>query len=275
MTVVDPAPQQLTRPPGRLGPGRPGAWAVFPFRLAGRIGCRTSGMPGSPGRKAVLHVQEWLEHIPPTVVYLTVAVVIGIESLGIPLPGEIVLVSAALLSVHGTISPLGVGVSGAIGAVVGDSVGYAIGRRYGDAMFDGLGRRFPRHFRPEHIERAGRMFQRWGMWAVFFGRFVAFLRIFAGPLSGMLRMPYWRFLTANLLGGIAWAGGTTAAVYYVGVIAETWLKDFSYAGLAVVIVVIAAAVLVVRRRAKARDAREAREAAAHDPAAGRVRDGGK
>ncbi len=44
------------------------------------------------------------------------------------------------------------------------------------------------------------------MWAVFFGRFIALLRIFAGPLAGVLRMPYWKFLTANLLGGVVWAG---------------------------------------------------------------------
>ncbi len=65
------------------------------------------------------------------------------------------------------------------------------------------------------------------MWAVFFGRFVALLRIFAGPLAGVLRMPYWKFLIANVLGGIVWAGGTTAVIYYVGVVAEVWLKRFS------------------------------------------------
>lgn len=221
-------------------------------------------MPGCPGKEAALHVQEWLQHIPPIVAYLTVAVVIGIESLGIPLPGEIILVSASLLAVHGTVSPVAVGVSAVIGAVVGDSIGYAVGHRYGEVMFVRLGRRFPRHFGDEQIQRAERLFQRWGMWAVFFGRFIAFLRIFAGPLSGVLRMPYWKFLIANLLGGIAWAGGTTAAVYYLGIVAETWLKDFSYAGLAAVVVVIAAVVLVVRHRAKSRAARDGDSGSAGD-----------
>ena len=69
------------------------------------------------------------------------------------------------------------------------------------------------------------------MWAVFFGRFVALLRIFAGPLAGVLHMPYWKFLIANVLGGILWAGGTTAVIYYVGVVAESWLKRFSWLGL--------------------------------------------
>ena len=68
------------------------------------------------------------------------------------------------------------------------------------------------------------------MWAVFFGRFVALLRIFAGPLAGVLHMPYWKFLIANVLGGVIWAGGTTAVIYYVGVVAEAWLKRFSCSG---------------------------------------------
>ncbi len=219
-----------------------------------RIGSGTEdGTTGCVGKDADLHLDHWLQHIPAMAAYVTVGVVIGIESLGIPLPGEIVLVSASLLAVHGTVSPIGVGVAAVIGAVTGDSIGYAIGHRYGDTMFVRLGKRFPKHFSAAHIERAERLFHRWGMWAVFFGRFVAFLRIFAGPLAGVLRMPYWKFLIANLLGGLLWAGGTTAAVYYLGEVAEKWLKDVSYAGLAAVVAAIVIAVLVVRRRTKARD----------------------
>jgi membrane protein DedA with SNARE-associated domain len=89
------------------------------------------------------------------------------------------------------------------------------------------------------------------MWAVFFGRFVALLRIFAGPLAGVLRMPYWKFLIANVLGGIGWAGGTTAVIYYVGVVAEPWLKRFSWLGLLVAVLFGAGSFLLVRRRAQA------------------------
>ena len=74
------------------------------------------------------------------------------------------------------------------------------------------------------------------MYAVFFGRFIALLRIFAGPLAGALKMPYYKFLVANIAGGIVWAGGTTAAVYFLGVVAETWLKRFSWIGLVVALV---------------------------------------
>ena len=131
-------------------------------------------------------VDSLLATIPPLLVYLTVGIVIGLESLGIPLPGEIVLVSAALLSSRHEldVSPLWIAVAGSTGAIVGDSIGYAIGRRYGTALFGRLGRRFPRHFGPTNVAFAENVFRRWGVLAVFFGRFIALLRIFAGPLAG-------------------------------------------------------------------------------------------
>ena len=92
------------------------------------------------------------------------------------------------------------------------------------------------------------MFTRYGVWAVFFGRFVALLRMFAGPLSGALRMPYPRFLAANALGGLVWASGTTAAVYTLGTVAEQWLKRSSWIALIVAIVVGIAVSSVLRRR---------------------------
>ncbi|MFJ6916399.1 DedA family protein [Streptomyces sp. NPDC101133] len=197
-----------------------------------------------------MQVQEWLDTVPAAAVYAVVALVIGLESLGIPLPGEIILVSAALLSSqHGGIDPLVLGVCASAGAVIGDSIGYAIGRKGGRPLLAWLGGKFPKHFSEGHVATAERSFQKWGMWAVFFGRFVALLRIFAGPLAGVLRMPYWKFLIANLLGGIVWAGGTTAVIYYVGVVAEDWLKRFSWLGLVVAVAIGVASMLIVKRRA--------------------------
>lgn len=103
-------------------------------------------------------------------------------------------------------------------------------------------------------------FDKWGMWAVFFGRFVALLRIFAGPLAGVLKMPYWKFLIANVLGGIVWAGGTTALIYSVGMVAESWLKRFSWLGLVAALLFGAGSFLLMKFRAKkAAAAREAAE----------------
>jgi membrane protein DedA with SNARE-associated domain len=192
-------------------------------------------------------VDSLLQSIPPLTVYLVVGAVVGIESLGVPLPGEIVLVSAALLSSRHelAVNPIAVGAAGVLGAAVGDSIGYTVGRRLGMPLFAWLGRRFPRHFGPGHVAFAERLFDRWGVRAVFFGRFIALLRIFAGPLAGALKMRYPRFLAANVSGAICWAGGTTALVYYAGVAAERWLERSSWIALVVAVVcgLIAAALL--------------------------------
>src|SRR5271165_3054219 len=174
-------------------------------------------------------VDALLQSIPPLTVYVVVGLVVGIESLGIPLPGEIVLVSAALLSSRHelAVNQIGVGVAAVIGAVVGDSTGYAIGRRLGLPLFDRLGRRFPNHFGPGHI---------------------ALLRIFGGPLAGALKMRYGRFLVANVSGAVCWAGGTTALVYYAGVAAERWLTRFSWIALVVAVVCGVIAAVLLRER---------------------------
>jgi len=197
-----------------------------------------------------MNVQALLQSIPPLAVYLVVGGVVGVESLGVPLPGEIVLVSAALMSSHHdlAVNPIGVGVAGVIGAVVGDSIGYSIGRRFGRPLFDKLGRRFPKHFGPGHVALAEKLFNRWGVRAVFFGRFIALLRIFAGPLAGALKMHYRRFLAANVSGAICWAGGTTALVYFAGMAAERWLERFSWIALVIAVVAGLIAAILLRER---------------------------
>jgi len=199
-----------------------------------------------------VNVDALLQTIPPVAVYLVVGLVIGLESLGIPLPGEIALVSAALLASRHTldISPVAVGAAATVGAIVGDTIGYSIGHRYGLGLFERLGRRFPKHFGPGHVALAKQLFARWGGWAVFFGRFVALLRILAGPLAGALKMPYPRFLVANASGAVLWAGGTTAVVYYLGLAAERWLARFSWVALVVAVLVGVAGTLLLRERTR-------------------------
>lgn len=197
-----------------------------------------------------MDVDALLQSIPPFAVYLVVGLIIGLESLGIPLPGEIALVSAALLASRHTldVSPVGVGAAATIGAIVGDSIGYAIGHKYGMSLFERLGKRFPKHFGPGHVALAKQLFNRWGVWAVFFGRFIALLRIFAGPLAGALKMRYPHFLAANASGGLVWAGGTTAVVYYLGVVAEKYLSRFSWIALVVAIVIGIGVTLLLKDR---------------------------
>ncbi|MET9678240.1 DedA family protein [Streptomyces sp. NPDC006482] len=217
-----------------------------------------------------MHVQEWLETIPAVAIYALVGVVIGLESLGIPLPGEIVLVSSALLaSQHGDINPYVLGACATAGAIIGDSIGYAIGRRGGRPLLAWLGKKFPKHFSEANVALAERSFQKWGMWAVFFGRFIALLRIFAGPLAGVLHMPYWKFLIANVFGGILWAGGTTAVIYSVGVVAEAWLKRFSWLGLVLAVLIGVGSMLIIKNRAK-KAAAERQDAVEPEPEPAKV-----
>jgi membrane protein DedA with SNARE-associated domain len=197
-----------------------------------------------------VNVDAMLQTIPPLAVYLVVGAVIGIESLGIPLPGEIALVSAALLATRHTldINPVAVGAAATIGAIIGDTIGYSIGRKFGMSLFERLGNRFPKHFGPGHVALAKRLFARWGVWAVFFGRFIALLRIFAGPLAGALKMRYPHFLAANASGGLLWAGGTTAVVYYAGLAAERWLSRFSWIALVIAVLIGIGMTLLLRER---------------------------
>lgn len=226
-----------------------------------------------------MDVQGLLETIPAVSIYVLVAVVIGVESVGVPLPGEIVLVAAALMaSQQGHIDPYVLAACASAGAIAGDSTGYAIGRKGGRPLLAWLARRFPKHFGEPQIAMAERSFQRWGMWAVFFGRFIALLRIFSGPLAGVLKMRYWKFLTANALGGVVWAGGTTIVVYEVGKVAEAWLQRFSYVGLGVAVAIGLVSMLLVRHRAKkagerhAAGAGESPESPEQSVAAGAARD---
>ncbi|MHB1475451.1 MAG: DedA family protein [Dermatophilaceae bacterium] len=212
-----------------------------------------------------MNVGALLISISPALVYFLVGLVIGLESMGIPLPGEVILMSAALLASRQdlAISPVWVAVAASAGAIVGDSIGYLAGRRWGDRMFAVLGRRFPKHAGPDRLAYTDHVFARYGVWAVFFGRFVALLRIFAGPVAGALRMPYPRFLAANALGGLVWACGTTAVIYTLGTRAEQWLRGSSWIGLIVAVVIGITLSTVFRRRMDLAVARHAAERESH------------
>ena len=209
-------------------------------------------------------VSHLLESIPPEAVYLIVGLMIMVESLGIPLPGEIGLVTAAVLATQHklAVAPGWIAASASAGAIAGDSIGFYIGHRVGKPLFDWLGGKFPRHFGPSHVAVAERFFTRYGAWAVFFGRFIALLRIFAGPLAGSLRMPYGRFLAANASGGIAWATGMTFLIWFLGVAAERWLTRFSWLGLIAAVAGGVVITLLVKRKTAALARRAEAEASA-------------
>ena len=173
-----------------------------------------------------MHVQEWLETIPAVSIYALVALVIGLESLGIPLPGEIVLVSRRAAGLqHGGINPVvarrlrrSSARSSATPSAT-PSAARAAGRCWPAR------REVPQALRRRAICHAPSGPSRSGAC----GRSSSAASSpccgsSPGRSPGVLRMPYWKFLIANVLGGIVWAGGTTAVIYYVGVVAESWLS---------------------------------------------------
>src|ERR1700730_1660007 len=129
--------------------------------------------------------------------------IVALESAGVPLPGETLLVAAALLATTGQISIVVVVLASAAGAIVGDGIGYMVERRFGLPLI----RRYGRYIRlDENRLLIGRyLFFRYGNVVVFFGRFVAVPRMFAALLAGANSMPTGRFFFFNITGGVCWA----------------------------------------------------------------------
>lgn len=126
-----------------------------------------------------------------------------LENAGLPVPGETVLLFAGFLAYQGDIHLWKAIVIGFAAASIGDSLGYCLGRFAGIPFVEKYVRRFS--FLSRRFDRAQAQFHIHGHWAVFAGRFIAGLRVFAGPLAGMFRMAYWRFLLFNFAGAVVWA----------------------------------------------------------------------
>jgi len=135
--------------------------------------------------------------------YPLLALLVGAEASGVPLPGETALIASSVLASDGSLSIELVIAIAAGAAIVGDSIGYMIGARFGRRLLTRPGRGQAR--RIAAMQRGDELFERHGAKAVFFGRWIAGLRIWAAWLAGMTTMPYRRFLLFNALGGICWA----------------------------------------------------------------------
>lgn len=182
--------------------------------------------------------------------YAAVFLIVGAESIGIPLPGETTLTLAALYagSTH-RLSIVGVIAAAAAGAIIGDNVGYLLGRAGGYRLL----RRYGDYVRvDEHRVKIGRyLFERHGGKVVFFGRFVAILRIYAAFLAGTMKMAWRRFLFFNAAGGIIWALLFGLGFYYFASVLETLRAPLDIAiGVAAVFGVVGALVVARRRESQ-------------------------
>jgi membrane protein DedA with SNARE-associated domain len=161
--------------------------------------------------------------------YPGIATVVGLESMGIPMPGETTLIAASYLAATGHFSlPLVIS-SAALGAVVGDSIGYAIGRKGGRRFLNRHGKYV--RITPEKLTIADRYFVRHGAKTVFLGRFLPLLRILAGPLAGTAKMPYRRFLAANVAGALTWATTMGTLAFFFGRLVAAFLSSLGVWGL--------------------------------------------
>ena len=190
----------------------------------------------------------WVHDLVAQYGYLIVFVAVAIESLGVPVPGETALVVAGAFASKGTLNPWLVGGIAVVGAVIGDNIGYWIGRRWGRKLTQVRGIR--RIYDPARLAVADRFFEKHGFLAVMLGRFVALLRIFAGPLAGMHHMPWGRFLVANALGAVIWVSVVVSIAYAIGEKALTAIERAGYFGLAALVAIACVLFVIHHRRAK-------------------------
>jgi membrane protein DedA with SNARE-associated domain len=156
-----------------------------------------------------------ITHLLQSYGYLALFLLVGLESVGLPLPGETALLAAALYAGStGHLNIVAVGVVAAAAAIVGDNGGYWFGRHPGPWLVRRLGRFAGLD---AGMLKVGRyLFDRHGRTVVFAGRFVTVLRSTAAFLAGLNGMRWARFAAANAAGGVAWAGGWATAAYFLG-----------------------------------------------------------
>ena len=141
--------------------------------------------------------------IPRHLGYLVLGALVGAEASGVPVPGETALIAASVLASDGDLSIEAVIAIAAVAAIVGDNIGYLLGTRFGRRLLTRPGRTYDH--RMAALRRGDELFDRHGAKAVFFGRWIAGLRVWAAWLAGMTTMPWRKFLLWNALGGIGWA----------------------------------------------------------------------
>jgi membrane protein DedA with SNARE-associated domain len=186
--------------------------------------------------------------------YPAVTLFVMVESSGIPFPGETMLLLASFAAAidQRLQIPLVIACA-ALGAILGDNIGYAVGRRGGRPLVERFGRYVL--LKPEHLDRAEQFFARHGDKTVFFGRFIAVLRAWAAFLAGVNRMPWRTFLVYNAAGGIVWATIFGLLGYFAGRVfhdnfarVEQLARTISWTGALLLVLAVVLAFVVFRLR---------------------------
>jgi membrane protein DedA with SNARE-associated domain len=168
---------------------------------------------------------------------IVVFVVVFLETMGIPLPGETALIAAAILAAQGHFSITSVIVVGATAAILGDNTGYWLGRELGRGFLQRYG--VVRRFSDRVIPPAERFFEKHGGKAIFLARWFSGFRVAGAWIAGFSRMPWWRFFIWNASGGIVWAVTVSLVAYYAGEAAANAIGHYGLIGAGVVVVLVA------------------------------------
>jgi len=155
-------------------------------------------------------IQQWTQQYGYWLIFFGIM----LENAGIPLPGETITLVGGFLAGNGELRYPLVLLSAVVGAILGDSAGYWLGRWGGLPALEKIGKLF--RMPTDEIAIAREKFRGSADRAVFFGRFIAILRIFAGPMAGLTGMPYPRFLFFNATGALVWGAVTTGVAYFAG-----------------------------------------------------------
>jgi membrane protein DedA with SNARE-associated domain len=170
--------------------------------------------------------------------YWAVAVALLCENAGIPVPGETTLLLASFLAYSEHKLHLGwIIVIATCAATLGDNLGYALGHYGGRPLLE----RYQNFFRvPQRaVERGEALFARYGPPTIFLARFIFGMRVFAGPLAGVLRMRWRAFVLFNFLGAITWVTSIATAGYLFGQHWRSLVRTVERFNIAVVIAVVA------------------------------------
>jgi membrane protein DedA with SNARE-associated domain len=190
-----------------------------------------------------------VDHLIEVAGYPLLFLLVMAESGGVPIPGETALITAAVLASRGKLQIEWVIALAATAAIVGDNIGYLIGRKGGRWLLERPGRF--EHQRREVLRTGEPFFKRHGPKAVYFGRFVLGLRVWASWLAGATQMHWRSFVLWNALGGISWATAVGLLAYFLGSSAGNAIEAFGIYGLAAAVLAIVSA-FVLHRRARRR-----------------------
>ena len=191
-----------------------------------------------------------LEHLLGEYGYGLVFAVIGLEAMGLPLPGESMIVAAAVYAATtGKLSIYGVMAAAIAGAIMGDNAGYLIGRWLGVRAL----RRYGKHvgLTEKRLELGRYLFKHYGGRVVFLGRFIAILRTFVALLAGANSMHWKTFLLWNAIGGVVWATLYGVGGYLLGNL-MTRLAGPIGIGIGVVAAVVIVILVIFLRRNETR-----------------------